>query len=302
MKVLGIGDNVCDKYLETSTIYPGGNAMNFAVFAGKLGIPSAYLGSFGDDIVGLHVSSVAKELGLDLSHCRYIHGENGLARVWLVDGDRVFLPGNKGGACKDAPPILDEEDMAYLREFDLIHTSIYSYLEPQLYKLKMSGSFVSMDFSDDYTPEYLAECCPFVDAAILSCGKMPEEEILSLQKTVASYGPSVVIATRGSKGAQVLIRRDDAPEGYQLFLQPPHLVEATDTMGAGDAFLTCFLTGYVRSLKSGAPSDDAIREALSQAADFAAKQCLISGSFGHGKVVPLTEEDLAVMEKFQKGR
>lgn len=186
MKVLGIGDNVCDKYLETSTIYPGGNAMNFAVFARKMGYDSAYLGSFGDDVVGKHVSSVAKELGLDLSHCRFVSGENGLARVWLVDGDRVFLPGNKGGACKEHPPILDDSDMKYLNGFDLIHTSIYSYLEPQLYKLKQSSAFVSMDFSDDYTPDYLAACCPYIDAAILSCGKMPEDEILSLQKQVAS--------------------------------------------------------------------------------------------------------------------
>lgn len=291
MKVLGIGDNVCDKYLETSTIYPGGNAMNFAVFARKMGYDSAYLGSFGDDVVGKHVSSVARELGLDLSHCRFVSGENGLARVWLVNGDRVFLPGNKGGASKEHPPILDDSDMEYLNRFDLIHTSIYSYLEPQLYKLKQSSAFVSMDFSDDYTPDYLAACCPYIDAAILSCGKMPEDEILSLQKQVASYGPSVVIATRGSKGAQVLIKKpDQADDSFDLYQQPPHLVEATDTMGAGDAFLTCFLVHYIEGTR--------IREALSLAADFAASQCLISGSFGYGKVVPLTNEDQAVMDRF----
>ncbi len=291
MKVLGIGDNVCDKYLETSTIYPGGNAMNFAVFARKMGYDSAYLGSFGDDVVGKHVSSVAQELGLDLSHCRYVLGENGLARVWLVDGDRVFLPGNKGGASKEHPPILDDSDMEYLNGFDLIHTSIYSYLEPQLYKLKQSSAFVSMDFSNDYTPDYLAACCPYIDAAILSCGKMPEDEILSLQKQVASYGPSVVIATRGSKGAQVLIKKpDQADDSFDLYQQPPHLVEATDTMGAGDAFLTCFLVHYIEGTR--------ISKALSLAADFAASQCLVSGSFGHGKVVPLTIEDRAVMDRF----
>ena len=291
MKVIGIGDNVCDKYLETSTIYPGGNAMNFAVFARKMGYESAYLGSFGDDVVGKHVSSVAKELGLDLSHCRFISGENGLARVWLVNGDRVFLPGNKGGACKEHPPILDDSDMEYLNGFDLIHTSIYSYLEPQLYKLKQSSAFVSMDFSDDYTPDYLAACCPYIDAAILSCGKMPEDEILSLQKQVASYGPSVVIATRGSKGAQVLIKRQNQTnDSFDLYQQPPHLVDATDTMGAGDAFLTCFLVHYIEGTM--------ISKALSLAADFAARQCLISGSFGYGKVVPLTDEDRAVMNRF----
>ena len=43
LKVLGIGDNVCDKYLHTAVIYPGGNALNIAVFARELGHESAYL-------------------------------------------------------------------------------------------------------------------------------------------------------------------------------------------------------------------------------------------------------------------
>ena len=59
LKVLGIGDNVCDKYLHTAVIYPGGNALNIAVFARELGHESAYLGTFGDDEVGFHVHDTA---------------------------------------------------------------------------------------------------------------------------------------------------------------------------------------------------------------------------------------------------
>ena len=33
VKVLGLGDNVCDVYLHTNTMYPGGQAVNFAVYA-----------------------------------------------------------------------------------------------------------------------------------------------------------------------------------------------------------------------------------------------------------------------------
>lgn len=35
MKVLGIGDNVVDKYVHLRMMYPGGNALNFSVFAKK---------------------------------------------------------------------------------------------------------------------------------------------------------------------------------------------------------------------------------------------------------------------------
>ena len=114
IKVLGIGDNVCDKYLHIKTIYPGGNALNIAVFAKLFGAEAAYLGTFGDDEVGQHVYSVTKELGLDLSHCRLEHGENGCARVQLVDGDRVFLEGNTGGISRIKPPVLTEIDEQYI--------------------------------------------------------------------------------------------------------------------------------------------------------------------------------------------
>ncbi|GAY79091.1 hypothetical protein NBRC111894_4645 [Sporolactobacillus inulinus] len=33
MRVLGLGDNVVDIYEYKQTMYPGGNALNFAVFA-----------------------------------------------------------------------------------------------------------------------------------------------------------------------------------------------------------------------------------------------------------------------------
>ena len=37
MKVIGIGDNVCDKYVHLKTMFPGGQALNFAVYAKMLG-------------------------------------------------------------------------------------------------------------------------------------------------------------------------------------------------------------------------------------------------------------------------
>lgn len=37
VKVLGFGDNVVDKYEHIKTMYPGGNAVNFAVFGQKAG-------------------------------------------------------------------------------------------------------------------------------------------------------------------------------------------------------------------------------------------------------------------------
>lgn len=43
ISVLGFGDNVVDKYEHIKTMYPGGNAVNFAVFAKKLGVDRSAL-------------------------------------------------------------------------------------------------------------------------------------------------------------------------------------------------------------------------------------------------------------------
>lgn len=43
MKVLGLGDNVVDKYENLGIMYPGGNSLNFAVLQ-KLGHESSFMG------------------------------------------------------------------------------------------------------------------------------------------------------------------------------------------------------------------------------------------------------------------
>lgn len=307
IKVLGIGDNVCDKYLHIKTIYPGGNALNIAVFAKLFGAEAAYLGTFGDDEVGQHVYSVTKELGLDLSHCRLEHGENGCARVQLVDGDRVFLEGNTGGISRIKPPVLTEIDEQYIAEYDLIHTSIHSFMEQELPAIRRAGKFVSMDFSNRYTDEYLRQCCPYIDCAEISCGDMEEEEIRKIMNQIREYGcRQIVIATRGSKGAFVMV-------GDKFYEQSPCLVKAKDTMGAGDSFITCFLINYLDGLDMATDFNEAsghrgivtseeyldmlVKISLYRAAVFSAKQCQREGSFGFGKEIELTEKDLEVMNR-----
>ena len=37
-----MGDNVCDKCIHLKTMFPGGQALNFAAYAGMLGADAAY--------------------------------------------------------------------------------------------------------------------------------------------------------------------------------------------------------------------------------------------------------------------
>lgn len=71
IRVIGIGDNVVDKYLHSGMMYPGGNALNFSVYAKQAGASSAFIGAFGNDDAAKHIQDVLHKLQIDITHCRH---------------------------------------------------------------------------------------------------------------------------------------------------------------------------------------------------------------------------------------
>ena len=65
MKLLGLGDNVCDLYLHTGMMYPGGQALNVAVNAVKLGAAAGFLGVFGTDTLARYVQKILTVEGVE---------------------------------------------------------------------------------------------------------------------------------------------------------------------------------------------------------------------------------------------
>lgn len=277
IKVIGLGDSVVDKYEHIKTMYPGGNALNFASYAKKLGIESAFLGAFGSDSESEHVQNTINELGLDISRCRYFEGENGCARVTLENGDRVFLGSNSGGVLRENGLNLTEDDLEYIKSFDLLHAGLYGYTEPELDKIKQLNIPISFDFSDDFTMEEVERIAPKVDFSFFSCSHLKTDEMLNLMMKVFRLGSKVVLITMGEKGALLY-------DGDKFYAQEPELVEAIDTMGAGDSFITAFLVNYISKVKENKlDKETIIKESLNEGAIFSAKTCLIEGSFGYGK-------------------
>ncbi len=285
MKVIGIGDNVCDKYEHLKTMFPGGQAMNFAVYAKMLGADSSYMGVFGRDEVASHVIATLDELQIDYSRCRQYDGENGYARVTLENGDRVFLGSNRGGVAKEHPLELNEEDLEYLRQFSHIHTSNNSHFDDQLAKAASAGVPLSYDFSGRWNEEdRVARVAPYAEYVFLSCGSVSEEDAKEICRKLKTAGCKNMVATRGSYGAVFY-------DGEEFFLQPPKLVDAVDTLGAGDSFAAAFLLSITESRESEPEKMENDREfyrsqvkkAMESGAEFAAKTCLVQGAFGHGK-------------------
>jgi sugar/nucleoside kinase (ribokinase family) len=204
MRVLGFGDNIVDRFVDRGIDYPGGNSVNVAVYARRLGVEAAYLGVFGDDDLGcfLRESIAAQDVAMD--HCVVRAGESGLSTLRVDDGDRVFLGWNGGGVTVREPLRLDPELIAYVSRFDLVHSSVYSRSESELPRLAAAGPLVMFDLSseDDYrTPSYLDRVCPYADLVLLSCSHLDEAATHALLAEAVDRGAGMALATRGVDGA-----------------------------------------------------------------------------------------------------
>lgn len=276
VKILGFGDNVVDQYEHTMTMYPGGNCVNLCAYAKLFGVEkSAYMGYFGDDSNAEYVISILNKLEIETIKCKQLEGENGWARITLVDGDRIFLDFNEGGIRGKTSFVLERFELEYIKQFDFVHSGNYCYIEEELEKIKKAGVPISFDFSDDSTEEYYKEVVPKIDYAFCSFDGTDEETKEHLKKIV-SFGAKLALASRGAKGCILY----DGKVFYEQSAIP--IEKVVDTMGAGDSLITSFLISYTDKMKRNVEETKAISESLEDAAKFASKICGLEGAFGFG--------------------
>lgn len=270
--LLCIGDNVVDLYLDRGVFFPGGNALNVAVLARRFGLSdAAYMGIVGNDREGDHVRACIEAEGLPTTHLRRVEGPNGKAQVTHdAQGDRVFVASNRGGIRRKLMLRMDEDDLALIAATGHVHSSCFSYLEPELPRIRAAARGVSFDFSTLHDPDYLAQVCPHVTTAFLSGQGLDDAGVSALIDQVRGLGPDTVCVTRGEQGA-VWVR------GQTRIEQPIVPARVVDTMGAGDAFIAGYLVGTLRG--------DTPEQVLPYAACCAAKACGWEGAWGY----PLAE-------------
>ena len=279
VSVVGFGDNVVDIYTHSNKLYPGGNSVNYAVYAKMFGAKrSAYMGYFGTDVNADHVIEALHNEKIETVKCKKISGENGYSRCKLENGDRVFLDYNEGGVRSRHIYELDEFDIEYLKQFDLVHCGNYCYMESQLPKIKEANIPLSFDFSDDSTEEYYMQIAPLVTYAFCSYDGT-DEEVKKHLKKVSDLGPEIVCASRGAKGCMLYCNG----KYYEQKAVP--IEKVVDTMGAGDSLITTFMVGYTDARKKGISQDEAIVSSIAEAAKFAAEICQIDGAFGYGREI-----------------
>ncbi|GGQ22606.1 PfkB family carbohydrate kinase [Streptosporangium pseudovulgare] len=267
MRLVGLGDNVADRYADLATMFPGGNAVNVAVYARRAGAETAYWGVTGDDAAGALVRGALAAEGVDVSRVRTEPGPNAWSEVRLKDGDRFFAGSDDGVS----PFTLDAAGLDALAGYDLAHTAYSGSLIGQVPQIA-ARIRLSFDFSHRWREPWAAGLVPHLFLAAYSASQLGEQEAESLVREATAGGARWALATRGGDGALL-------SDGRRLWRQPAVPCRVVDTLGAGDAFLGTLLPGLLR--REGDPE-----QALRAAAEAAALACEAYGGFGHGAPIP----------------
>lgn len=265
LKIVSVGDNVIDFYEDLNKGHPGGNAVNVSVFMKRLGAEkSKYIGIVGNDRNGETIKKSLENESVDIEGIRTAIGETGLTSV-IIDkkGDRIFNSWNGGGVQSQLKLNFTKDEIQTFKSYDLLHTSVYSYLENDLRYIS-NYTDISFDFSTEYGERRIRKVCPHVDYAFFSASDLSNEEIKLLFELAHSLGTKHVIITMGEKGAIMSV---DGEKTYQKAYQ----TKVVDTLGAGDSFIAALLYNMFRT------SD--IHLSLDKASKFAAKTCGYYGAF-----------------------
>jgi len=229
-----VGDNCIDFYFQTSQVFPGGNAVNVAVYLAQLGIPVSYVGLVGDDKYGSFLINKLMENNVDTSHVRVAKGATALTMVEIRDGERIFGDYYEGVLANFE---LTDDDRSFLLKQDLIHTAVWGKVQKELWRFKGKGPLVSFDFSDKLYNHIVQETLPFVDYAFFAY-EQEDDFIREYLIDAQGKGPKVVVATLNAHGSI-------AYDGSRFIHFGTFPVEVVDTMGAGDSYIAGFLCGVL---------------------------------------------------------
>ena len=189
----------------------------------------------------------------------------------------VFIDWNRQGVTDLYPFDFTDEEIEYVKTFDIASTSKNSRITYEKFeKLADAGVVLSYDFNDNFTEEDIERIAPCISVGFFSCSHLGEVEIKLVLKKAVSLGCKIVIGTRGKESAI-------AYNGEKYFYEDIVNVKATDTMGAGDSFISAFLTNYLLAEADESMSADSkITTSLKAANAYAATVVVKDGSLGVG--------------------
>ena len=263
-----VGDNCIDYYLPPiDQKFVGGNAVNVAIYLQKAGIPTAYVGSVGDDSDGREIINQLQQQHLDLTYNRQLTGMTAQTHIRMSDkGDREFVFEHLG---PEDSLVLDQATIDFILQHHHIHNTVLGRTESYLPSFKRSKKgLLSFDYGERYTSDFVDKTIEYVDLAFFSIPESAASSAFELACQMYARGPQIVIVTMGRKGSLVF--------NGSKFIQSAMEVDVIDTLGAGDSYIGTFLAHWLQG--------KTISECMDQASKVAAITCTHFGAWRQDKI------------------
>ena len=200
MRLAAVGSNCIDYYnnIDGGKAFPGGGPVNMAVYTLRLGGEAAYIGPVGDDVYGQIMIETIKAKGVDTSHLRVEKGKTAVTQVELIDGERVFGDYDEGVLEKYK---LTDEDIDYIKNFDVVICDVWGKVEGQFKELKEKGIVTAFDCATSPDSEESVKAIPYTDYLFYSVETGDTKEVREQMERIQKQGPKLVICMMGEEGS-----------------------------------------------------------------------------------------------------
>jgi len=233
----------------------GGDALNVAVVARKLGNIVGFCGKVGDDEKGTYLIQKMESYGLSTDGVIVTSKEPTSTAVALIrdKGARNFL--FNGGATltftyEDIPThIVKETDIIFVGGTFTMPLFDGEGAKKLFKQAKEMGKVTAMDVTYDSSGQWMKiiePCLEYLDYFLPSEEQARDitgtEHVEEMAEVLRSKHVKNVIIKMGSEGVYV------KNETINRLFPPPYVDEVIDTTGAGDSFVAGFLSGINRGL------------------------------------------------------
>ena len=159
-RTIAMADNCIDVYYKQDRFYTTGNSIDFAFNYRALGGEITEMTILGNDFFADALREKCSERGIPLRVIKQSDKPTGMAKMAIVDGDRVHLS-FVGNAMEEIE--LSEEDQAFVRDFDIVYCERWCKVHRYLPALKRPGQIWVYDFSKRLTLETNDLVLPYID-------------------------------------------------------------------------------------------------------------------------------------------
>lgn len=230
---------------------PGGPSVHFAVVSAKLGSLASVLGWVGDDSIGEQVHKLLEAKGVEPSLHRILHTQTPTSII-MVDstGEKSVLLSPPIEQSRLPEP--EELGTFYLSETNHFHTHLFleSYVECLLRECGRLGISRSIDIEPSsvrrWGTERVRYILQYVDIVFINEGAVDllcphRDDLAEKLSCISSWGPGMVICTRGRNGSAVLA-------GNRYIVSTSFRVLTNNSLAAGDIFAGVFMNKYLEGL------------------------------------------------------